>query len=122
MFGYFVFQSVFSNLNFSTKKWMLRNIFSIENIVTYNISIYEDKVFFRFFDEKNFYQFVFVLKHSDSDKQIVFQDSGNILKRKIFVNNYVFDMDWAQDFMSIFVKILLSKDERFIYRLIGDLL
>lgn len=122
MYGYSIFNHVFLNLMASTKDTILRKIFSLDDVSNYYVSIQKEKICFRFFSMDVFYQFVFYLDTVKDYGFDVIKKEFRLVDRQIYINNYVFRSDWSCDYMSIFVKILLSKNEKVIYSLISLLL
>lgn len=122
MYGYSVFNNVFLNLMNSTREIILKNIFSIEDVSNYYVSVQKEKICFRFFSMGVFYQFVFHLDRVEHYNFDIIKEENRLVDRKIYIDNYIFKTDWVCDYMSIFVKILLSKNEKVIYSLISLLL
>lgn len=116
MYGYRIFEKLFFNLNVSTQKRILKNIFCLANISEFNILVLEKKICFRFFERKKFIQFIFELQDISVEKVFFLEN------KRIFLQNYIFEEMWQLNAMSVFVKILLSNDEKVIYRLISLLL
>ena len=65
MIGYQKFYDFFFNLNEYNRRKILENIFSINNILLYSISLRENKLFIRFYCDDIFYQFIFIFDVND---------------------------------------------------------
>ena len=122
MSGYSIFFNVFSNLNNFTKEVILRKIFSIQDVSCYYIFIRNDKICFRFFSDGIFYQFIFCLTNLECLEESYFKNDNRLVICYICVHDYDFNSCIENDYMSIFVKILLSHNELFIYRLFHEFL
>ena len=82
------FLRLFEHLNLENQKNFLRNIFSLQFVSEYNISIVKDSIIFDLYVSNVFYRFIFHLKQDDSKFYVLKKEMNRIKIFIILVKNY----------------------------------
>lgn len=82
------FLRLFEHLNLENQKNFLRNIFSLQFVSEYNISIVKDSIIFDLYVSNVFYRFIFRLKRDDSKFYVLKKEMDRIKIFIIWVKNY----------------------------------
>lgn len=119
MKGFLLFISLFNTYDEVEKIVILRNIFSINGVSTYDFYACNNKIYFRFYYDNVFYQYIFHLG-SSSFRYYDRVDDGRIVLCDIWVKSYVeTEVDYSFD---ILTRLFISGDDREIKSFINRVL
>ena len=103
------FLRLFEHLNLEKQKIILRNIFSLQFVSEYNISIVKDSIIFDLYVSNVFYRFIFCLKRDDSEFYVLKKEMDRI---KIFI---IWMKNYGQSFEKYSFDILSNRNNNKIY-------
>lgn len=122
MKGFLLFISLFNTYGEREKKVILRNIFSVKDVSTYDFYACNNRIYFRVYYGNVFYQYVFHLDSNDF-KYCVKKEEGSIVLCDIWVKNYVKgEYDYSIDILTrLFISGDINEIKTFINRVLRDL-
>lgn len=114
------FLMLFEQLNLENRKKFLRNIFSLQFVSEYNISIVKDSIIFDLYVSDVFYRFIFRLKRDDSKFYVLKKEMDRIKIFIIWVKNY--GQSFEKYSFDILSNVFLNEDKSEIDSLFSNLL
>ena len=114
------FLRLFEHLNLEKQKIILRNIFSLQFVSEYNISIVKDSIIFDLYVSNVFYRFIFRLKRDDSKFYVLKKEMDRIKIFIIWVKNY--GQSFEKYSFDILSNVFLNEDKSEVDSLFSNLL